>query len=434
MTTESNLATAEPAAERSHVVIVGGGFAGLHAARGFKNKPVRVTLIDKRNHHLFQPLLYQVATASLSPADIASPIRSILRKQDNVRVILGEVTAIDPVKKEIEVDGEHRVNFDYLILAAGAQHSYFGHDEWERVAPGLKSLEDALEIRRRILIAYEAAERERDEQMRNKLLTFVVVGGGPTGVELAGALAEISRYTLARDFDNIDPTQARIYLLEAAPRILGSFPEKLSKKAAKFLQDLGVTVRTGAMVTAVDEDGVTLAGDERITAGTVLWAAGVKAAPVAATLGVPLDRAGRVPVQPDLSIAEHPDIFVVGDLAMLAGKDGRPLPGVAQVAMQQGRLAAENVLRRIAGLPTKTFVYKDYGNMATIGRNHAIADIGPIEIGGLIAWMAWLFIHILNLIGFRNRAIVMVHWIWSYFTFQRGARLITSTAKSHELQ
>jgi NADH dehydrogenase len=415
-----------------HVVIVGGGFAGLHAARQFKDKPVRVTLVDRRNHHLFQPLLYQVATASLSPADIASPIRSILRSEENVRVILGDVTAIDPAAKAIEL-GAERIEYDYLILAAGAQHSYFGHDEWESVAPGLKSLEDALEIRRRILLAYEAAERTTNEQARNRLLTFVVVGGGPTGVELAGALAEISRYSLARDFDHIDPTEARIYLLEAAPRILLAFPEKLSKKAVGYLQKLGVTVRTETMVTAIDQDGVELAGNERISAGTVLWAAGVKAAPVAASLGVALDRAGRVPVQPDLSIAEHPQIFVAGDLANLAGKDGRPLPGVAQVAMQQGRVAAENALHKIAGEPTEAFHYKDLGNMATVGRNRAIADIGPLKIGGFIAWMAWLFIHILNLIGFRNRAVVMLHWVWSYFTFQRGARLITTTARSQEL-
>jgi NADH dehydrogenase len=416
-----------------HVVIVGGGFAGLHAARGFKRKPVRVTLVDRRNHHLFQPLLYQVATASLSPADIASPIRSILRSEDNVRVILGDVTAIDASKRQIALNGE-RIDYDYLILAAGAQHSYFGHDEWEDVAPGLKSLEDALEIRRRILIAYEAAERATDELTRSRLLTFVVVGGGPTGVELAGALAEISRYSLARDFDHIDPTQARIYLLEAAPRILGAFPESLAKKAVRYLQQLGVTVRTDALVTSIDQGGVALAGDDRIPASTVLWAAGVRAAPVAASLGVSLDRAGRVPVQQDLSIAEYPEIFVAGDLANLAGKDGLPLPGVAQVAMQQGRTAAENVLRRIQNVPSEPFHYKDLGNMATIGRNHAIADIGPVKIGGFVAWMAWLFIHILNLIGFRNRAVVMLHWIWSYFTFQRGARLITTTARSQDMQ
>lgn len=420
------------AAALPHVVIVGGGFAGLHAARGFAGKPVRVTLIDKRNHHLFQPLLYQVATASLSPADIASPIRSILRRVDNVRVILGEVTAVDAGDNQV-VLGEERIDYDYLILAAGAQHSYFGHDEWETRAPGLKSLEDALDIRRRILLAYEAAERAADEATQNRLLTFVVVGGGPTGVELAGALAEISRYSLARDFDTVDPTQAQIYLLEAAPRILGAFPEKLARKAQGFLQNLGVTVRTGALVTAVDDDGVLLSGEERIAAGTVLWAAGVKAAPVAATLGVELDRAGRVPVEPDLSVAPYPNQFVVGDLALLAGKDGKPLPGVAQVAMQQGKAAAANVLRRIDGTPAEAFVYKDLGNMATIGRNKAIADIGPLEFGGFLAWAAWLFIHILNLIGFRNRAVVMIHWVWSYFTFQRGARLITATARNREL-
>jgi NADH:ubiquinone reductase (H+-translocating) len=415
-----------------HVVIVGGGFGGLHAARGFADKPVRVTLIDKRNHHLFQPLLYQVATASLSPADIASPIRSILRRVDNVRVLLGEVTAVDAPNNQV-VMGDERLDYDYLILAAGAQHSYFGHDEWEQLAPGLKSLEDALDIRRRILIAFEAAERATDEATRTRLLTFVVVGGGPTGVELAGALAEISRYSLARDFDTIDPTQARIYLLEAAPRILAAFPEKLARKAHGFLQNLGVTVRTGALVTSVDDEGVILASDERIAAGTVLWAAGVKAAPVARSIGVELDRAGRVLVQPDLSVAEYPNLFVVGDLALLEGKDGKPLPGVAQVAMQEGKRAAANVLCRIGGLPGDPFVYKDLGSMATVGRNKAIADIGPLEFGGFLAWAAWLFIHILNLVGFRNRAVVMIHWVWAYFTFQRGARLITATARNQEL-
>jgi NADH dehydrogenase len=429
----SNEAVTGTAKRTPHVVIVGGGFGGLHAARGLRDKPVRVTLIDMHNHHLFQPLLYQVATASLSPADIASPIRSILRRQKNVRVILGEVTAVDAPHNQVILK-EDRFDYDYLILAAGARHSYFGHDAWEPLAPGLKSLEDALEIRRRILLAYEAAERTDDDVTRSRLLTFVVVGGGPTGVELAGALAEISRYSLARDFDEIDPTQARIFLLEASPRILATFPEKLAAKASKFLQDLGVTVRTGAPVTSIDDRGVVLAGEERIDASTVLWAAGVKAAPVAQSLGVELDRAGRVPVQQDLSVTGFPNLFVAGDLALLAGKDGIPLPGVAQVAMQQGDLAAKNVLRRIDGLPGEVFSYKDLGNMATIGRNKAIADIGPIEIGGLIAWMAWLFIHILNLIGFRNRAVVMTQWVWSYFTFQRGARLITSTSQSRELE
>jgi NADH dehydrogenase len=416
-----------------HVVIVGGGFGGLHAARAFANRRVRVTLIDRRNHHVFQPLLYQVATASLSPADIASPIRSILRKQGNVHVILGEVSAIDLDQKQI-VLGDQRIDYDYLILAAGAHHSYFGHDDWEEFAPGLKGLEDALEIRRRILLAYEEAEQATDEAARDKLLTFVVVGGGPTGVELAGALAEISRYSLARDFDNIDPTQARIMLLEASPRILATFPESLAKKAAKTLVNLGVTVRSGTLVTGVDRDGVTLANGERIPAGTVLWAAGVTAAPVARSLGLELDRAGRVPVQPDLSLPAHSEVFVIGDVATLAGKDGKPLPGVAQVAMQQGDQAGQNVLHRIAGEPTASFRYKNLGNMATIGRNHAIADIGPVKIDGFVAWLIWLFIHILNLIGFRNRAVVMIQWMWSYFTFQRGARLITSTAKSRDLE
>ena len=414
-------------AGRPRVVIVGGGFGGLDAAKGLAGAAVEVTLIDRRNHHLFQPLLYQVATASLSPADIAAPIRAILRRQENLRTILAEVERIDPDGREVHVAGE-TIPYDYLILATGVSHSYFGHDEWAKVAPGLKSLEDALEIRRRILLAFEAAERTRDEAERNRQLSFVVVGGGPTGVELSGALAEISRHSLAQDFDTIDPTEARIYLLEAGPRILPMFAEKLATRAAEDLRRLGVTVRTSAKVTGIDASGVTVGEDDHISAATVLWGAGVQAEPLAASLGVPLDRAGRVQVRPDLSVAEYPEIMVAGDIGALAGKNGRQLPGVAPVAQQQGKLASRNILARIAGEAPAEFRYKDRGNMATIGRNHAIAEIGPVKLTGFVAWAAWLFVHIQNLVGFRNRLIVMTQWLWSYLTYQRGARLITKTA------
>jgi len=413
-----------------HIVIIGGGFAGLNAARTFDDMPVRVTVVDRRNHHLFQPLLYQVATASLSPADIASPIRAILRKQQNARVLLAEATSIDLKHKRVMLDDE-QLSYDYLIVAAGAGHSYFGHDDWEKRAPGLKSLEDALEIRRRVLLAFEDAERSTNETERDELMTFVVVGGGPTGVELAGALGEISRYTLARDFDHIDPTWAKIYLLEAGPRILPMFSEKLARKAVADLNRLGVRVRTGAMVTQIDDKGVLL-GAERIDARTVLWAAGVAASPIAQTLGVPLDRAGRVPITPDLTISGFPEVFVLGDLASLPGKDGKPLPGVAQVALQQGRWSAQNILRAVNNEAMHPFQYRDYGNMATIGRNRAIADIHGRRLTGFPAWVAWLFIHVIYLIGFRNRLVVMLHWMWAYFTFQRGARLITVTGYERE--
>jgi NADH dehydrogenase len=420
-----------PPAKLPHVVNVGGGFGGLNAARALADVPVRVTLVDRRNHHLFQPLLYQVATAALSPADIASPIRSILRNQERLTVLLEEARAVDAERKELVVGEGERIPYDYLILAAGSRHAYFGHDEWEEFAPGLKTLEDGLAIRRRILLSYEEAERADDEATRNRLLTFVVVGGGPTGVELAGALGEISRHSLARDFDNIDPTSARIYLLEAAPRILPTFPEKLARKAVEFLSELGVIVRTGAMVTGVEEDCVHL-GEERIAAHTILWAAGVMAAPIGRTLGAPVDRAGRVSVNPDLTVPGHPEIFVIGDMAALAGKDGKQLPGVAPVAIQQGRLAAANIARAIRGESPLPFRYRDRGNMATVGRNRAIADVGPLKLSGFIAWAAWLGIHIINLIGFRNRAVVMLQWMWSYLTWQRGARLITGGAPPEE--
>ncbi len=406
-----------------HVVIIGGGFGGLYAARAFRRVPVRVTILDRRNHHVFQPLLYQVAMAALSPGDIASPIRWILRKQRNVEVQLAEVTAIDIARRRVMLtDGE--VEYDFLIIASGATHAYFGHDDWRPIAPGLKTLEDALEIRRRVLLAFEHAERETDPVRRERLLTFVVVGGGPTGVELAGALAEISRHSLARDFRHFDPGSARIMLFEGGPSVLGTFPEPLREAARRDLERLGVEVRTSAVVTNV-APGVVAVGQELIHAETVLWAAGVAASPLGRTLGVPLDRAGRVSVQPDLTIPGHPEVFVIGDLASLAGADGKPLPGVAQVAIQMGRHAARNVARAIEKQPYRPFGYRNLGNMATIGRASAVADLGWLQLKGYIGWLAWLFVHIMNLIGFRNRLVVMVQWAWSYFSYQRAIRLIT---------
>ena len=409
--------------ERPHVVIVGGGFGGLYAARALAGRPVRVTLLDRRNHHLFQPLLYQVATAALNPSDIATPLRSILRRAPNVTVLLGEVESVDLTGRRLALD-EGEIGYDALVLAAGAGNSYFGHDDWEPLAPSLKSLEDALEIRRRVLLAYEDAERERDGAEQRALLTSVVIGGGPTGVELAGALAEISRETIARDFRRIDPAKARIVLLEAGPRVLAGFPDPLPARAAAALTRIGVEVRTGALVTRVTPDAVWLGG-EQIRARTVLWAAGVSAAPVTRTLGVPLDRAGRVPVERDLSIPGHREAFAIGDVCAFTGEDGRPLPGVAPVAIQQGRVVADNVLRHLRGEPTRAFRYRDRGTMATIGRAAAVAVVGPFRLWGLPAWLAWLFVHIMSLIGFRNRFLVLFQWAWAYVSWQRGARLIT---------
>jgi len=404
------------------VVIVGGGFGGLYAARALRRAPVEVTVVDRRNHHVFQPLLYQVAMAALSPGDIASPIRWILRRQKNVDVILAEATGFDlAANRLILKDGV--LDYDYLIVASGATHAYFGHDDWRRTAPGLKTLEDALEIRRRVLIAFERAERETDPARRAAELTFVFIGGGPTGVEMAGALAEIARHSLARDFRHFDPGSARIVLIEGGPAILSAFPEDLQRAAMKDLQRLGVTVRTNSIVTSVSP-GVVSIGSESIRAETVLWAAGVAASPLGAALGAPLDRAGRVKVLPDLTIPGTPNVFVIGDLATLAGDDGRPLPGVAQVAIQMGKHAVHNILRAIEHQPLRPFHYHDLGNMATIGRASAIADFGRFRLSGFLAWLAWLFVHILNLIGFRNRLVVLVQWAWAYFTYQRGIRLI----------
>lgn len=408
---------------RPHVVIIGGGFGGLYAARALKRVPVRVTLLDRRNHHLFQPLLYQVATAALSPGDIASPIRWILRRQSNVEVLLADAVSVDVSRRKVVLtDGE--TDYDYLIVATGATHAYFGHDEWRPVAPGLKTLEDALGIRRRVLLAFERAEREPDPERRAALLTFVVIGGGPTGVEMAGALAEISRQSLARNFRHFDPGSARIVLLEGGPHLLGGFPDSLRAFALKDLQRLGVVVRLNSIVSGVSP-GVVRIGAESIAAETVLWAAGVAASSIGRWLGAPLDRAGRVRIQPDLTIPDHPEVFVIGDLATLDDRNGRPLPGVAQVAIQMGQHAVRNILRSIERQPLRAFEYKDLGNMATIGRASAIADFGSFKLTGSVAWLAWLFVHLLNLIGFRNRLVVLVQWAWAYFSYQRAIRLIT---------
>jgi NADH dehydrogenase len=426
-----------------HVVIIGGGFGGLDAARALgqaADQPVGVTLLDRHNYHLFQPLLYQVATASLSPGDVASPIRWILRRQKNVRVLLAEARAIDTAQKRVILDdgpgpaaadpshpGPH-VSYDYLIVATGAAHAYFGHPEWAPLAPGLKTLDDALEMRRRVLLAFEAAEREADPVRQRRYLTFVIVGGGPTGVELAGALAEIAKQSLRRDFRNINPGSAAIIVIEGGPHLLAPFPDRLRKAARRSLERLGVQVLTDSLVTGIDADGVTWrAADQaahRIEARTVLWAAGVAASPLARSLGVPLDRVGRVSAEPTLQVPGHPDIFVVGDLCAL-NQDGKLLPGVAQVAMQEGAHAARNVLRAIKGETLLPFRYRDYGTMAVIGRGSAVADIGPVKTSGLLAWLFWLFLHIFWLIGFRNRVAVISEWAWSYLTMQRRVRLIT---------
>jgi len=413
----------KPSDQRPHIVIVGAGFGGLYAAKALKDPAGSVTLVDCRNHHLFQPLLYQVATAALSPGDIAYPIRSVVRKQKNTRVLLAEATSVDvDAHKLILRDGE--VPYDYLVLATGAGQAYFGHDEWEPLAPGLKSLENALEIRRRILLAFERAEREPNEKKRQAHLTFVVVGGGPTGVELAGAIAEIARSVLVEDFRAIDPRGTRVLLVEGSDRVLGTFTPDLSKHAEESLRSIGVEVWTGVQVTAIEEGCVQL-GDVRVEAETVLWAAGVKASPLGASLGAPLDRSGRVIVNADLTIPGHPEAFVIGDLASFQHQGDRPLPGVAPVAIQQGRHVARNIRRALAGGAYEPFRYADRGNMATIGRASAVVDAAGLKISGLVAWMVWLLIHILYLIGFRNRLVVMLNWAWSYIRLQRTARLIT---------
>lgn len=407
-----------------HVVIVGGGFAGLYAAKGLADTAVQITLIDRQNHHLFQPMLYQVATAALSPSDIASPIRSVLRKQRNVEVLLGEVVDIKPDEHRVALADGGSINYDYLLLATGARHSYFGRDDWEPYAPGLKSLEDAEEIRRRVLLSFERAEREADPVKRHAHLTFVVVGGGPTGVEVAGALAEIRRYALRRDFRHIDPREATVMLLEGGTRLLNSYPEDLSEKAKLELRRLGVEVRLQTLVTDITPSYV-VAGGWTIPTRTVIWAAGNIASPLTKTLGAPLDRAGRVLVEPDCTIPGHPEVFVLGDAAAFADKNYGTLPGICPVAIQMGQYTAKVIRGDLTGKHRRPFAYWDKGQLAVIGRGHAVADIWKLHFGGLIAWLIWIFVHIFFLIGFRNRVIVLLEWAYSYFTYERGARLIT---------
>jgi NADH dehydrogenase len=409
--------------KNARVVIVGSGFGGLQCARHLARYPVRITLIDRRNHHTFQPLLYQVATAGISPGEMAAPIRWIMRGRKNVEVLLGEVHDFDLARRVVKLTDDE-VRYDYLVLAAGASHAYFGHDDWEPLAPGLKTIEDALEIRRRVLLAFELAERQAASGEGDVPLNFVVVGGGPTGVELAGTLAEISRQVLTDEFRTIDPSRTRIILLEGGPRVLPAYPEDLSRSAEEQLKHLGVEVRTSAMVTNVEPAAVDVGG-MKIPSVVTLWAAGVAASPLGKKLGVPIDRAGRVLVNPDLSVPGHPEIFVIGDLASLKDKEGKLLPGVAPVALQEGVAAANNIARDLRGQPRRDFHYFDKGSLATIGRAAAVAQFGRIHISGFIAWLSWLFVHIFFLIGFRNRIIVFIQWAWSYFTYERGARLIT---------
>jgi NADH dehydrogenase len=415
--------------QEPHVVIIGGGFGGLEAAKKLACENVRVTLIDRTNYHLFQPLLYQVATAALSPADIAAPIRAVLSRCKNMEVILAEVRSVDVDAKNVKLSDSGELNYDFLILATGARHSYFGHDEWEKLAPGLKSLEDAIELRRRLLMAFEYAEKITDESARKAAMTFVIIGGGPTGVEMAGAIAEIARYTLAKDFRHIDPSQARVILIEGEPRLLAGYPEDLSVSALKQLVDLGVEVRTAVRATNLTEVGVQV-GDEFIPCRVKIWAAGNNASFVGKTLGAPVDRVGRVIVNDDLTIPRHPEIQVIGDLANFSHQTGQPLPGVSPVAMQQGRHAARNILAMIDGRKLRRFHYRDKGNIATIGRNKAVADLKLVHLSGLPAWLAWLFVHIIFLVSFRNRLLVLFQWAWAYFSFSKGARLITRNFQS----
>lgn len=405
-----------------HVVIVGGGFGGLWAARALRRAPVRITLLDRGNHHLFQPLLYQVATAGLSAPNIAAPLRHILRRQRNATVLMGEVAGIEPDAKRLRLADGRTLDYDTLLLATGATHAYFGHDDWAPHAPGLKTLDDALEIRRRILTAFERAEAEDDAAQRAAWLTFAIVGGGPTGVELAGTLAEIARHTLRDEFRRADPHRARVLLLEAGSRVLSSFPESLSAKARAQLERLGVEVRSGVPVAAIDAEGVVL-GEERIPARTVLWAAGVAASPLARDLGVPLDRAGRVVVDAGLRVPGHPDVYVVGDLAAVRCDD-KPVPGVAPAAKQMGRYVGGAIRTRLRGVEPPPFRYRDFGNLATIGRMAAVVDLHGLKFSGLVAWWFWLAAHVFFLIGFRNRLVVLIDWAQAYWSYQRSARII----------
>jgi len=422
------------------VVIVGAGFGGLNAATTLAHAPVQVTVIDRKNHHTFQPLLYQVATAGLSPGEIATPIRSILRHHKNIEVLMAEVTGFDLERHVVltqgqDESGDMEIPYDSLIVATGASHAYFGHDDWQAYAPGLKTIEDAIEIRRRVLLAFELAERQAAEGKPVEPLNFAVVGGGPTGVELAGTLAEICRHALAQDFRSIDPRHTHIHLIEGGPHVLPAYPEDLSRSALEQLQRLGVDVLTSTMVTNVEAGAITM-GKTRMNAAVILWAAGVAASALGKKLGVPVDRAGRVPVQPDLSIPNHPEVFVIGDLAALKDKSGKMLPGVAQTAIQEGRYVAKLIRQEVEHKHTspntafdrKLFHFWDKGSLATIGRAAAVAEFGKIHISGFLAWLSWLFIHIFFLIGFQNRILVLVQWAWSYFTYQRGARLITDSS------
>lgn len=408
-----------------HVVVVGGGFGGLAATRALADADVLVTLIDRRNHHVFTPLLYQVAMAGLSPAEIAAPIRSVLSKQKNVRILLANATRIDTAARRVELAEAPALQYDYLILAAGSRTNYFGHDEWQAVAPGLKDIEDAIEIRRRVLLAFEAAERETNPDAQRRHLTFVVIGGGPTGVELAGAIAELAGYVLSRDFRTIRPEATRVILIEGSPRVLGTFAPSLSERAKQSLTEMGVEVLNSARVTRIDEQGVVY-GDTRIDAATVLWAAGVAASPLNQTLGVPLDRAGRVRVDASCTIPGHPEVFCVGDAALFVPEGSEEsLPGVSPVAMQQGRFAARQIKRALKNQPLQKFRYLDKGSMATIGRSRAVAELGKIKLSGFAAWLFWLVVHIYYLIDFRSRILVLINWAWAYLAYERGARLIT---------
>ena len=418
--------SSSPAELLPKVLIVGGGFGGLSAAKELSGKEVSITLIDRTNHHLFQPLLYQVATAGLSPADIAQPIRHILRDAKNIEVVLGEVDRIDCDSKQVRTTDNIAYAYDYLVLAAGARHSYFGHDEWEAFAPGLKSLEDAIELRRRILRAFEAAEMSNSDQDREAALTFTIVGAGPTGVEMAGAIAELAHKTLSTDFRCIDPRSTRILLLDGAPRVLQSFPEDLSRSALAQLKSMGVEVHTGAIVKDVSSRGVTV-NNEFVPSRTVVWAAGNAAAPIAKSFGAETDRAGRIMVNEDLSVPGHPEIFAIGDVACFKHQTGQPLPGVSPVAMQMGRRVSKNILLLIRGEKPEPFRYFDKGSMATIGRNKAIADLKFARLGGFFAWLTWLSVHLIFLVGLRNQLLVLFQWAWSYLTFGRGARLIYET-------
>ncbi|GHO64937.1 NADH dehydrogenase [Ktedonobacter sp. SOSP1-52] len=415
------------------VVIVGAGFGGLRVARSLRDAPVQVTVIDKNNHHLFQPLLYQVATAGLSPADISAPIRSILKSQQNTTVLLAEVTGVD-TERQFVLTAEREIPYDYLVIATGAAHSYFGHDEWSDCAPGLKTVTDATHIRRQILLAFEAAEMESDPDRQQELMTFVLVGAGPTGVEMSGAIAELAHKALARDFRHIDPRSARVILVEAMPRILPAFPEKLAQKARKALNHLGVEVRTNSPVENIDSEGVVVAG-QRIPARNVIWTAGVAASPAGTWLQAEVDRAGRVKVQPDLSVPGQPNVFVIGDTSSLM-QNGKPLPGVAPVAMQQGNYIGSLIVKKVkeSQASEPAFHYTNKGNLATVGRSFGIADFGRVCIWGFLGWLLWLAVHIFFLIGFRNRVLVVFQWAWAYLTFQRGARLITYPRPSHSQQ